>query len=537
MLIHDILRRSAKLYPTTIAIDDGREQLTYQQLAERVDYCCEGFRSRELLSGSRVVVLGYNSVDYAVMFFACARLGLVLVPVNAYLQGAEIEWILKDCGAVAVIAGTDYIARLQQDCSEVLKGLQCFVLGPADEDHMQGWSSLSGHSRVRDYDPSTNESHQEYTQPVRSVVVQLYTSGTTGTPKGVLLSHLNIVSVVQAWLHEMPLKPASSRLMQATPLFHVGGMLICMCALASGSTLYLLPRFDAGLALDTLITKRITHTLLVPAMIQQIMMAPDIDSRDFSALEFMVYGASSMPEAVINRAMEVFGCGFLQGYGLTETAGLALSLRPEDHCHGAASALHKRIRSAGREMLCCEVSVVNDQGKPVSPDEVGEIVIRGDNVCEGYWNNVEATQETIVSGWLKTGDLGRVDEDGYIYVVDRLKDMIIVSGSNVYPAEVEDAMRRHPWIADVAVIGVPNAMLGEEVVAVIILTVEGQRELEAGSQRTLSQQLKLHGQQHLAAYKCPVRIKYVPALPRTPAGKVQKTILRDQLVNRQGALQ
>ncbi len=333
----------------------------------------------------------------------------------------------------------------------------------------------------------------------------------------------------------MPLHAAGSRLMQATPLFHVGGMLICMCAMASGSTLYLLPRFDPQLALDTLLTKRITHTLLVPAMIQQVLMLPEVDRLGFPDLECVIYGASSMPESVINRAMAVFECGFLQGYGLTETAGLALCLLPEDHRHPSSSASYQRLRSAGRELMCCEVQVVDLQGQPVSPGDVGEIVIRGDNVFEGYWNNAEATASTLVDGWLKTGDLGRIDEDGYIYVVDRLKDMVIVSGSNVYPAEVEEVMRQHDWVADVAVIGASNAMLGEEVVAVVVLTSEGQQYLEAQGQRSVSQQLKKHSQQHLAAFKCPVRIKYVDALPRTPAGKVQKNILRDQFDNKKGS--
>jgi len=239
----------------------------------------------------------------------------------------------------------------------------------------------------------------------------------------------------------------------------------------------------------------------------------------------IMYGASSIAQSVLSRAMKVFGCAFLQGYGLTETAGVALSLRPADHRFTAGSAMPAHTQSAGRELLCCEVRVVDAHGRSVAVNEIGEIQVRGDNVTAGYWNNPVATAATIVNGWLRTGDLGRIDEHGYIYVVDRLKDMIIVSGVNVYPAEVENVLSSHPAVAEVAVIGLPNLLLGEEVVAVVVQKPAPSPQLRP---RLLTPELKAYCHQRLALFKCPVRVKYLDSLPRTPAGKVLKNVLRDR---------
>lgn len=523
MLIQDFLRRSAKLFPDVIAINDTHSQLTYAQLAQRVDACHSRFFLAGIAPGQHVVILGANSIDYVVVYFACAQIGAILVPMNAYLRAAEINWIMADCDPAAVVASRDCTTRLIEECGLALEGRTCFVMGDA----ISGWSPIAGDTCPHEWldQPAHIEASARFHGNPNAVAIQMYTSGTTGTPKGVMLSHHNIVSVVLAWLHEMPQKTTANRIMQATPLFHVGGTLICLCAIASGSTLYILPRFDAPLALDILQNNAITHTLLVPSMIQQLLLLPGIESCDFPHLEVIMYGASPIAQSVLSRAMNLFGCDFLQGYGLTETAGVALSLRPADHRFAAGSEIPARTQSAGRELLCCDVRVVDAHGRSVAVNEIGEIAVHGDNVTAGYWNNPAATAATIVDGWLRTGDLGRIDEHGYIYVVDRLKDMIIVSGVNVYPAEVENVLSSHPAVAEVAVIGLPNFLLGEEVVAVVVQKTAPSPQLHP---RLLTPELKAFCHQHLAPFKCPVRVRYLDSLPRTPAGKILKNVLRER---------
>lgn len=522
VLVQHFLRRSVRLFPDTVAVDDGTNQVSYRQLEQRVDQCCIRLGQEGIHAGQRIAIFGNNSVDYVATIFACAHLGIVLVPMNAHLQTSEIEWILNDCDPVAIIADAEYTGGLEQGCHQSVINRLRFVIGKP----VQDWRFLFDSKVGASLDPGVRAAMvPEAIATPQSMLIQMYTSGTTGTPKGVMLSHENMTSVVTAWLHEMRLESEKSCFMQATPLFHVGGLLMCLSTIATGASLVVLPRFNPQLALDTLIEKRITHALLVPSMIQQVLLISGIEAFAFPHLDLMVYGASCMPQAVLQRAIDVFSCQFLQGYGLTETAGVALSLRPKDHTLTSGQAPAKRLRAAGRELLCCEVRVVDSDNNDVEVGIVGEIIVRGANVTAGYWNNPQATAEAIVDGWLKTGDLATRDKDGYIYVVDRLKDMIDVGGENVYPVEVENVLSGHPDVAEVAVIGLPNVLIGEEVVAVVVVK-DGEKN-EPQNLKRITQELKAYSRQYLAPFKCPVRTKYLQALPRTPAGKIQKQELRN----------
>lgn len=527
MLLQDILRRSVKMYPETVAVDDGEQRLTYGALAQRVDQIITRLQGCSLSPQRHIAVFGHNSADYVALYFACAHLNLILVPMNSHLKSSEITWILNDCQPAVIVASSEMAIRLNHDIAEVTQRSKRFVTGHG----IENWDSLlPSHEVAASCTPRVNTSQQKIAHhSAHTIAVQMYTSGTTGTPKGVMLSHHNIVSVVSAWRHEMPLTAGESRFMQATPLFHVGGMLVCLCTLASGATLHLLPRFDAVLACEVMHSAAITHTLLVPSMIQQLLLLPDIERYAFTSLKLMIYGASCMPQHTLLRARQVFGCDFLQGYGLTETGGVALSLRPEDHCFDGNTTPSARLRSAGREISCCEVRVVNAEGNDIIPGEIGEIIIRGNNVTPGYWKNPEGTATTLIGGWLHTGDLATIDAQGYITIADRLKDMIITGGENVYPAEIENILSSHSHVAESAVIGLPNLMLGEEVVAVIVLHPEQYQMIDdAAALRQLSQSLKAHCHAQLAPFKCPVRIKFRTSLPRTPAGKIQKNLLRNE---------
>ena len=292
-----------------------------------------------------------------------------------------------------------------------------------------------------------------------------------------------------------------------------------LSTVAEGAQLVLLPEFDPLAAVEALEARRITHSLMVPAMIQWCLLEPGIRGKRFDDLQLMVYGASPMPVAILQRAMEVFGCDFLQGYGLTESAGVLIVLKPEDHRWPAAQAAPARLASAGKAVACSEVRVVDSQGQAVAPGQVGEIVARGPNLTPGYHENPEATAEAFAGGWFHTGDLARVDEEGFIYVVDRVKDMILVGGENVYPREVEDVLMAHDGVADAAVIGIPHEVWGEQVLGLVV-----PRE---GAAEVSSRQLIRFCREQLASFKCPARIELRKELPRNAAGKLQKRALRE----------
>jgi len=526
LLLQHFLERSSRLFPEVVAVDDGQEKLTYTQLSDRVDALCQTFTQHGLIAGQHLAVFSTNNADYVAIYFACAKLGLVIVPMNAHLKADEIDWILKDCKPTAVVVESTSVARFSKALESAgMNDSLRYELGSSQHE----WVSLDdlhdGADR-KDQDtqpPATGDTAKPDARG-NDLAIQMYTSGTTGKPKGVMLSHHNMTSLVSAWLLEMPLKPDSSRLMQATPLFHVGGLLVCLSTIASGATLILLPKFEAELARETLTNKAVTTTLLVPSMIQRVLALPGIEQTAFPHLQTMVYGASLMPLNVLRKAHQVFECDFLQGYGLTETSGVALCLRPSDHDFSADSDHIARLSSAGKELRCCEVRVVDTDFVDVTLGDVGEIVVRGSNVMQGYWNNPEANSETLINGWLRTGDLGKTDDDGYIYIVGRLKDMIDYCGENVYPAEVESVLEQNPDIDEVAVIGLPQQTSGEEVVAIIVIS-DAANTSEDSATAIIETSRELCNDR-LANFKCPARYIVADELPRTPAGKVMKHVLR-----------
>jgi len=507
-LLQDLLAQSAESHSGLLAIDDGSSRLSYAELQAQVYSTVRIFEERGLRRGDRVAVFSANSVDYVAVYFACAYLGLVIVPLNAHLKTPEIKWILSDCTPAAVVVELPYVQRFAEALTAVSTSPVRFVMGG----EQAGWEQWPEMSSERDIAPVTADADEN------TPAIQMYTSGTTGNPKGVVLTHRNMVTMVTSWLEDMPLQAGESRFMQATPLFHVGGLLVCLSSIASGAGLFLLPAFEPQKALTVMTGQGITDTLLVPAMIQRLLALPEVRAGGFSALKTIVYGASLMPTTTLKQAREVFACDFLQGYGLTETSGVALRLTRADHRY-AFEHMSERLASAGKPVSCCEVRITASDGRDVSVGEVGEILVRGSNVMTGYWNNSAATTDAVVDGWLHTGDLGRFDDEGYVYVAGRLKEMIDYCGENVYPAEVEEVLSTHPGVAEVAVIGLPHPDTGEEVIAAVV-----SRGNETDSAALIS-----FCRQHLANFKCPARVVYCGSLPRTPAGKVQKHILAEQI--------
>jgi long-chain acyl-CoA synthetase len=348
------------------------------------------------------------------------------------------------------------------------------------------------------------------------VAYQLYSSGTTGRPKGVQLTQANIAAGLSAYPRIAGLGPDSVSLV-AMPLFHIGGGGWLLAGLTQGATNVLVRDIVPADLVDTFERERITHAFVVPAVLQFMLGVPGVADRDFSALNTMFYGASPISEEVLAGSIRTFRCGFQQLYGLTETTGTVVVLPAEDHDPDGPG--RHRLRAAGKPLEGTEIRIVDpEHGADVAQGEVGEIWIKSPMVMKGYWNLPDATEEAIrPGGWFRSGDIGYQDEDGYLYIYDRFKDMIVSGAENVYPAEVENVLMSHPAVADVAVIGVPHEKWGESPRAMVVRV--------PGAEVT-DEELIAYSRERLAAFKCPTSVEWVEALPRNPSGKVLKKDLR-----------
>ncbi len=521
-----LLRWLDRLPAEAPTIEDGDHTWTVGALREVVARLAGALA--DLPPGSRFAVHARNRAEVVAAYLAAAWTGTVLVPLNHHLSAREVRWQLDDAGVRAVFASASSVEALAPVRDDT-RGWWCF-------DEGTGWQELPS----RPPGPRVD-------QPPDAPRVQMYTSGTTGRPKGALLSEANLVALVRSWGDHVPLD-AACRTLQVTPLFHIGAVTQALSNLRAGGVLVLLPEFSPAVVDRVLRERGVTHALLVPAMIRWILLerdraalagaAPRAASASFlgvggplqldgppsdggppdgyPSLRTLVYGAAPMPPELARRARAVFRCDWFQGYGLTETTGVLTILRPEDH------GVDGRLASAGRPLSCCEIRVVDREDHELPPGEVGEVVARGANVGQGYHGAPEATAEAWRGGWFHTGDLGYRDADGYLFLVDRLKDMILVGGENVYSREVEATLEVHPAVREVAVIGVPHDVWGEAVLACVVPS-----ELAPSDPAALERVMIRFCRDQLARYKCPTRVKVMSALPRNAAGKVLKGELRE----------
>jgi fatty-acyl-CoA synthase len=474
-LLHH-LDRHAAAHPDRVFVEGADGVTTWGELAASTARLAAWLRGQGLGPGDRFAVLAKNRAEVVAAWLAACSTGAVVVPLNHRLQPPELAWILADAGVVVTLVADGLtLEGATASLTDVAHA------GPAPARH---------------------------DVPGGGPLIQMYTSGTTGRPKGALLGEAQLLALVYAWLEEMPLLPAD-RTLQVTPLFHVGAVMMTLCNLVAGATLVLPIEFTPATALHALSARGVTHTLLVPAMIRWLLLQPDLDAHPVTTLRALVYGAAPMPSALLAQVMTRFPCDLLQGYGLTETAGVLTVLRPADH-HVASRRL-----SAGQPLSCCEVRVVRADGEIAPVGEPGEVEARGTNLLQGYHGL--AADTSMHEGWFCTGDVGYLDPDGYLFLVDRKKDMILVGGENVYPSEVEAVIAEVPGVAEVAVIGVPHEVFGESVHAVVVAPDAGDdlRRLVIRACRA-----------GLARYKCPTSVEVVAALPRNAAGKVLKAELR-----------
>jgi len=497
MIIPDILRHSAQLYPNKTAVIFESHALTYREFTEYCSKMGAALHGLGLQRGERIAFLSLNSLELAAAHFAVPGCGMVVLPLNHRLSKQEILEILEDAKAAALVYSPEF-AAVVDGIRPRLGFVKCVICTEAGRNDPDLQALLQSAMPMDFEEPIADE-----------LATLLYTSGTTGKPKGVQLSHANTASTLATLLIEERLVPDDIGLMVA-PLFHVAGCHTFMALVARGCTVHLLPGFDPRKTLEALAENRATVTLLVPAMIGAILRLPDQDSFDTRALRLLVYAGAPMPETLLQTAIARFGNIFFQIYGLTETSVLSC-LRVEDHRQ------HELLSSAGREMYGCHLRLVDDRGEDVPPGYIGYIIAKGDNVTSGYWNAPQETARSLQGGWFETGDVAVKNEEGYLFLKDRKKDMIVTGGENVYPVEVENVLNKHPSINETAVIGIPDEEWGERVIALVNLK-EG---IDIGAKEVIE-----FCREHLASYKCPKEVKFCAALPRTASGKIKKNILR-----------
>lgn len=498
------LHRAVQQQPDDVMTIFGTRQRTVRQVADRVARLAGALRALGVGPGDRVAMLALNSDRYHEYLFAVPWADAVLNPINVRWSAPEIAYCLRDSGS-RVLLVDDAFATVLPTLRELVPELTVVIHvgeGPAAEGCHSYEELIAGTEPVPDARRGGD-----------ALAGLFYTGGTTGKPKGVMLSHANLqVSWLGSAATGYGPRPGS-RTLHVAPMFHLAAVGSWGATVLVGGSHVIMPVFDPAATLSAIATYRATDVFLVPTMIQLLVDHPAIDDYDLSSLCRVIYGASPIAQAALERAMAAFPrASFTQAYGMTELSPVATVLSPADHERGL-------LRSAGRAAPHAEVRVVDQDGAPVPPGEVGEIVVRGGHVMQGYWNKPEETAAAIQDGWMHTGDAGHLDEHGYLYVVDRLKDMIVTGGENVYSAEVENAVARHPAVAQCAVIGVPDPDWGERVHAVVVL--------HPGADLTTAE-LRAHTKTLVAGYKAPRSLDIVEALPMSGAGKILKRELRQK---------
>ncbi len=499
----DLSRHHAATRPDQVALHFAGHDITYAELDLQASRVANGLIAEGVGRASRLAILDKNHDSFFEIWLGAVKANAVLVPVNWRLAPPEVRYVVNDAQAEVLFVGQEYLGTLDRIRRELTTVRRIIV-------------TSGHHASLPSYEPwRDGQDATDSRVPVApsDVAAQLYTSGTTGHPKGAQLTHANLFALLPLVTEEWGRFAATDVSLVCMPLFHIAGSGYGLCGLYVGATNVLLREVDPRAILQAIPAHRITKTLFVPAVILFLLETPGCQETDFSSLELVLYGASPIPVDLLRRAMAVFKCRFAQVYGLTETTGAITYLGPEHHHPDSAD----RMLSCGRPMAGVELRILDADGQPLPPRQVGEIVCRTPQIMKGYWNLPEATAQTIRGEWLHTGDAGYLDEEGFLYIYDRVKDMIISGGENIYPAEVESALFGHPAIADVAVIGVPDERWGESVKAVVVT--------RPGHEVTAAE-LIAYARERIAGYKVPRSIDFVATLPRNPSGKILKRELR-----------
>ncbi|MFE9692754.1 long-chain fatty acid--CoA ligase [Micromonospora sp. NPDC005806] len=504
MYLTQALHRAVQQDPRRVMTICGDRVRSARESVDRVARLAAGLVALGVARGDRVALLGANSDRYHECLLAAPWADAVVMPINSRWVAAEIGFALRDAAPAVLILDEQFapmIATLREHAP--LSAVVVMGDGAAP-------AGAVAYERLIEEHPAMPDSRRGGDD----LFGIFYTGGTTGWPKGVMLTHANLAASALGSLATGEFGTPGGRLLHAAPMFHLADLATWTAALITGGTHVIIPGFTPGAVLAAIEQHRVTDVLLVPTMIQLLVGFPDVARFDVTSLRRLIYGGSPMPEALSLRARAMFPqAGFVQAYGMTELAPVATLLLPADHDDPGLA------RSGGRAAPHAEVRIVDTAGAEVRRGVVGEIVARGDHVMPGYWRRPEETAACLVDGWLHTGDAGFMDERGYVFVVDRIKDMIITGDENVYSTEVERALASHPAVAMCAVIGLPDERWGERVHAVVVLRAEA---------TATTDELRDHCRGQLAGYKIPRSVEFVDVLPVSAAGKVLKRELREQ---------
>ncbi len=501
------VHRNAQTRGNKIATINGARQHTWKQLKDRVARFAGALKSIGVQEGERVAILALNSDRYLEYYFGVPWAGACVVPLNIRWSPVENAYSLKDAG-VEVLVVDDAFAKMVPALRAQGVNLKSVIFigdGELPEGMLSYEKLLSVHQPTADAFRKGDDLAGIY-----------YTGGTTGFPKGVMLTHSNMWSSAIALVTLVGLNE-ENRILHAAPMFHLADGAMTQGGMLAGSTHVFIPMFTPAGTIKAIADNKVTHSLLVPVMIQMVINDPSIKDADMSSLEFILYGASPIAEAVLIQAMNTFSkAQFGQGYGQTELAPLATMLAPKYHTTEGPFA--GKLKSAGQAIPCVEIKIVDEEAKELPLGKIGEIAVRGPNAMVGYWNKPEETAVSLRNGWIHTGDAGYMDDEGFVFLVDRVKDMIVSGGENVYSAEVENAVNNHPAVDQVVVIGIPSEEWGEQVHAEVIL--------KAGQTAT-AEDIIAKTKEYIANYKCPRSVTFrTEPFPLSGAGKLLKREVR-----------
>ncbi len=493
-----LLAKRAEITPDREGLVCEQVRRTYRQINARANRLANAMKALGVGYGDRVGLLALNEPEYYDMYFGLGKIGAILVPINHRLAGPEIEYILSDCEAKALVFGREY-AEVVDSIRNQIPARDLIAISEEPPEWARSYETVIAHAS--DEDPP----HQGADDDTLTI---LYTSGTTGRPKGAQLTHgyyfwnsVNLMSTLGPDVGETT--------MIALPLFHIGALAAVPWTVHGGAKAVLLRKLDPKRFLELIEEEKVNGFGSVPQLLDFLKLVPNFDKYDWSSIRVILVYAAPVPVALLEEYAAA-GIQVRQLYGLTEcNTGTVLD---------AENALAK-LGSCGRPFLHTEVRVVDEHDRDVPRGEKGEVLLRAPNMMKGYWNRPEETKAALKGGWLHTGDIGRMDEEGFLYILDRKKDMIISGGENIYPAEVEDAIRHHPKVLDVGVIGYPHEKWGEAVMAIVVLK-EGETLTE--------EELIEWCQGRIAKFKIPKRVAFTDAIPRTPTGKILKRVLRER---------
>ncbi|MFI0486353.1 long-chain-fatty-acid--CoA ligase [Actinomadura sp. 9N215] len=506
----ELLRERARSHPDRVAYVAGDAEITYGAFDRRADRVAAALAAAGAGYGDRIAILDKNSLEYAEQLFGAARIGAVQVPVNYRLAPDEVAYIVNNARAKVFIVGHEFVPVLDAIAERLEHTTRFVVIGGSGHRYDDYAAWVDG---APDAPPEPG-----YVTDTADVFAQLYSSGTTGLPKGVMLTHDNYFAAL-AVTNESWDVDDSSVLMIAMPMYHIAGNMLTLSAVYNGIPGVITREPDPAQIARGIERNRVTHIFLVPVLLQFMPLIPEVTACDLSSLRLMLYGASPISEDVLRGAMRMLpDTDFMQVYGLTELTGAVVMLPAGDHDPDGPNT--HRLRSAGLPNPGCELRIVDPASQEDLPlGEVGEILCRTSQTMKGYWDMPEATAAAQSDdGWFRTGDAGYVDEDGYLYIHDRVKDMIISGGENIYPAEVENVLMGHPGVSDCAVIGVPDAKWGETPTAIVVLSPD------AGD--LTDKDIIDYCRERLAHFKCPTVIERRESIPRNPTGKILKRELR-----------